>query len=333
MNMNSYSLVDVSLFFNETELLKIRLESLSSFVDLFIVVESSQTFSGNYKKLILPTLIDLKRQYGEKLVFISRKEFINSYEHLCDSLDDLFCDYNYPDEIKKLRHYLDCLPIEVKNNLPLLLDFYQRESLRFEIKRYTNNNDIIFFSDADEFADNIPYILDEVILHSKEIYSLTQHQFTYFPNLLERSNWLGTVCGRSDVLLSQSLNFWREKKAESRINTKGLDIVSGYHLTSMGGIDCVKEKIKSWAHQEYNNSYILNNLDKNIRAGADIFMRQSNTVAKIIDIQSFYSSHYSKALLKTQLPLIDKLIPHKSNMLLRYYRRLRLKLSNLFSHK
>jgi hypothetical protein len=39
----------------------------------------------------------------------------------------------------------------------------------------------------------------------------------------------------------------------------------------------IKEKIKSWGHQEFNNSLILSNLDKNIKEGRDIFMRENGT--------------------------------------------------------
>ena len=52
-------IVDVSMFFNEVELLEIRLSALNNKVDKFIVIESSQTFSGA-KKIDLSELSILK---------------------------------------------------------------------------------------------------------------------------------------------------------------------------------------------------------------------------------------------------------------------------------
>ena len=45
-------------FFQEIELLKLRLNYLYDYVDFFIIVESAQTFSGNKKNFELEKLKD-----------------------------------------------------------------------------------------------------------------------------------------------------------------------------------------------------------------------------------------------------------------------------------
>ena len=70
------------MFFNEVELLKTRLESLNEVVDKFIVIESNQSFKGNFKQPILPGLYDIKKRFGDKLVFITRDENYLNYEDL-----------------------------------------------------------------------------------------------------------------------------------------------------------------------------------------------------------------------------------------------------------
>ena len=47
--MNKIKVYDCFLFFQEIELLKLRLNYLYDYVDFFIIVESAQTFSGNKK--------------------------------------------------------------------------------------------------------------------------------------------------------------------------------------------------------------------------------------------------------------------------------------------
>ena len=51
----------------------------------------------------------------------------------------------------------------------------------------------------------------------------------------------------------------------------------GYHFTSCGDISLIKEKIKSWGHQEFNNHLVYKNIEKNIATGQDIFQRESGT--------------------------------------------------------
>jgi hypothetical protein len=46
----------------------------------------------------------------------------------------------------------------------------------------------------------------------------------------------------------------------------------------------IREKIKSWGHQELNNGVVMKNLEKNIRSGQDIFQRETGTNLHRIDV-------------------------------------------------
>jgi beta-1,4-mannosyl-glycoprotein beta-1,4-N-acetylglucosaminyltransferase len=50
---------DVFPFFNELDILDIRLNSLNEVVDYFVITEATTTFSGNSKKLFLSENISL----------------------------------------------------------------------------------------------------------------------------------------------------------------------------------------------------------------------------------------------------------------------------------
>lgn len=43
--------------------------------------------------------------------------------------------------------------------------------------------------------------------------------------------------------------------------------------TFLGGPEKIKEKIRAYGHQEFNNDYILNNVEQRIAANQDIFFR------------------------------------------------------------
>ena len=74
----------------------------------------------------------------------------------------------------------------------------------------------------------------------------------------------------------------------------------GWHFTYMGGdktegvVERVSHKIKSAAHQEFNNRKILSNLEKKISAKKDIFGRSSNF--KKVNIDDSYPDYLIKNL-------------------------------------
>ena len=46
-------IIDTFMFYNELDMLEFRLKELNSVVDKFVIVEATQTFVGNKKKLYL----------------------------------------------------------------------------------------------------------------------------------------------------------------------------------------------------------------------------------------------------------------------------------------
>jgi hypothetical protein len=64
--MNKPKIYDCFTFFNENELLELRLMTLYNTVDYFVIVEAGQTFTGKPKpfNLIIP------EQYTEKIRYI-----------------------------------------------------------------------------------------------------------------------------------------------------------------------------------------------------------------------------------------------------------------------
>ena len=322
-------IIDVSMFFNEIKLLEIRLEALVDYVDQFIVIESNQTFSGKYKKHILPELSHLKNKYGNKLKIISRDEKFLNYYDLINNLSKENNNFSSKESLYLKQIMIDHKHYD-KSKISLLLDSFQREACSIYIDRYTDLNDLIIFSDADELPDNLNDIHNYFSSTKLKPISLKQHEFWYYPNIYHDSNWEGSIVGYSKDLKIKSLNWFRMKDKSKRINTFTLPTINGYHLTSMGGVEKLKEKIKNWTHQEYNNFHVLSSLEEKIISGEDVFMRSSGTVTKLIKIEQFYSDKYKNALINSSLPKASLVKNKSSNKFKKFANKIILKLFNLF---
>ena len=71
----------------------------------------------------------------------------------------------------------------------------------------------------------------------------------------------------------------------------------GWHLSFVGGIDRIKEKIKGYSHQEYNNNHILSSIEGKINGNSDLFGRTNNTYRD--DIQEYFFDGMKKIDIET----------------------------------
>ena len=65
---------DCFLFFNELELLELRLMTLNDVVDYFVLVEANRTFTGNKKKLLFEKNRNIYKKYLNKIIHIKVKD-------------------------------------------------------------------------------------------------------------------------------------------------------------------------------------------------------------------------------------------------------------------
>ena len=323
---------DVSIIFNETDLLRIRYSCLKDF-PVIVVIESNQTFTGNRKQHILPTL-----QFNPgssvasaKVITISRSEYFYSYDDLvCQLRENTVSDFSQEECLMLLSKVLE-FPLDIRSSPSLYLDRFQRECCSVYINRLASDGDLILFSDADELPDNILDLCKQTSESSNIVYSLRQHQFIYNPNLYEKT-WFDTIFCSKKAILSNSLDHHRKKTGDLRLTTQVLNYYHGYHLTNMGGLEMVMNKIQNWGHQEYNRDYIIRNLRSNILSGSDIFMRSHGSISKVVRLSDYYSPIYCAAIVSSDLALVDSLNYVAPNPFIRLARRFFIKLCNLF-HK
>lgn len=257
-------------FFNELDILKLRMNVLNDVVDYFVISESTVTFSGDPKPLY----------YNEN------KEMFKEFEH------------------KIIHNIVDDTPMDCN---AFMRDHHQKCAVARGLKD-CKPDDIVIFSDVDEIPN--PETLKELLpkVEDGKIYMMAQRLFYCYldmeevsGNLLsvtgefdgvEKKQWLGTKVCRYSVLDNYTTEELRNKEQKAI----GVRVPNGgWHFSYMGGgkkqstADRVKYKIKSAAHQEYNNRHILWNVRKNIKNMQDIFGRDSKL--QLVEIDETYPKY------------------------------------------
>jgi beta-1,4-mannosyl-glycoprotein beta-1,4-N-acetylglucosaminyltransferase len=278
--------IDAFLFFKELDLLEIRLAYLDSAVDIFLIVESCQTFSGNPKEFVFEKNLKRFERYKNKIYYHKITDFHTNFNSVCQHLEKSsnVSDLKILNILKGHSHY-------PKNQLNWVLDTYHRECIHLALDTIANDSDVVILSDLDEIPsfELIKSHINFVNLATPKV--CKQKEFRYFLNYFKDSNWLGSIIGPYKILKNYSFNTLRvdSKKTRKIIDPNPIEN-GGYHFTSCGGIEMIKDKIRSWSHQEFNNMIVLNNLEKNIKAGRDIFHRKSEPnllLVSFFDIKFF----------------------------------------------
>lgn len=291
-------LVDSFLFFQELDLLEIRLKYLYPYIDKFIIIESCQTFNGSKKDYIFEKNINKFSRYLEKIFYYKITDFHQDPESLITYLEK-----NKNKNKKFIANLLKSHNYYNKSIIWQILDSYQRECIHLALKKICKPSDLVIFSDVDE----IPSIKVIKKLINKDLnlpLVCKQYEFKYFLNCLNRSDWNGSIISKYSYLKNRSLNLMRHNSNNLNSLEKG-----GYHFTSMGNEKTIKNKIENWTHQEFNTPEIKNNILKNIQFGRDIFYRFGVKKNKIINLskKNIIDKRLTKIILNYEELIIKKI--------------------------
>lgn len=252
-------------FFNEVDILKIRLNILNSYVDRFVIEESTVTFSGEPKELC----------------FEKHKHLFEPFLHKIDYI------------------VVDNSPIDVTTHER---DKFQKNQLLKGLKDI-KEDDVIILSDVDEIPD--PEKLRDVIAHiqKEKIYHFAQRMFYCYMNMEEVSGNLLSITGEFPGVKRRkwlgSKVFCKESIPETGIidireispaDGRSVRIdYGGWHFGYMGGYgekDASKRigvKVAAAAHQEYNSEDTLAEAVDKLICGGDIFGRDAEFIWVEID--------------------------------------------------
>jgi beta-1,4-mannosyl-glycoprotein beta-1,4-N-acetylglucosaminyltransferase len=254
---------DVFTFFNEYDLLEMRLEMLDPYVDKFVVIECVTTFSRNPKPLYFEENKQRFEKYLHKIHHHITYNPPKSYEDLQNRI------LNESDELEKQI----CIQALTSTNVPKgelhwLNEFYQKECIRLAIENAgAEDNDLIFVTDVDEFWNpNLDY---KNYIDDHSIYKLRQLVYSGYINVRSSENWAGTLLSKYKNIKGSCLNHLRTPSKTPYVYIDN----AGWHFTFMGGSDQVKLKLESYGHQEYNNDKIKNNVENLLKEGRDVLGR------------------------------------------------------------
>ena len=243
---------DCFSFFNEFDVLEIRLNELSSVVDYFVIVESTRTFMKKEKPLLFDISDPRFIKFKEKIIHIVVDDFPNFFTH-----------WRIPKCWDYENHQKNAVERGLVNAMP---------------------DDIIIVSDLDEIP-NPKKILknfsrqEPVVFQQRFFYYFLNYVITDAPPescLVQKNNmiyWRGSVMVRKRDFTS-----FREIRNLRNDPIHYEEEEGGWHFSYIGGIESIIYKLKSFSHAKEAKK-ILHDIDDKekiteiIMSGHDIFNR------------------------------------------------------------
>jgi beta-1,4-mannosyl-glycoprotein beta-1,4-N-acetylglucosaminyltransferase len=212
---------DCFYFFDELDLLEIRLNILDSYVDQFVLVEARETFNGKPKPLF----------------YEQNKERYNRWNHKIKH----YVVEDFPNNISLLKKAL-ASPNTGNKEHWWVREFYQKESL-INALGDCSDSDLIFISDVDEIWNpDINYKISD-----NQVYRPIQTAYPFYLN--NRSDqhfdcWTGTRFGFFNTLKEKGPNHFRTERESPSIKIEN----GGWHFSWLG------KKADKWDDQHPNNT-------------------------------------------------------------------------------
>jgi len=213
---------DCFTFFNELDLLEVRLAELYNVVDHFVIVESPISFTGKTKPLYYKENQERYSKYSDKIIYLSIDKF--------------------PDitgEAEKDHWYREA---------------YSRDFLLNGLK-HCNQDDVIFISDLDEIPKQssvlqIQNYLNE-LAHNKKaenqdsdyVCGLEMRLLMYYLNCENDKKWYGGSKA-TYYWMVEKYKPWGIKLFHHKFQMKKFEN-AGWHLNTMGGKD---KSLYKWIH-------------------------------------------------------------------------------------
>lgn len=272
---------DIFVFFNELELLEMRLNILGPHVDHFVIVEAPKTFSGLPKPLYYQDNKERFAKWHNKIIHVIVDDVPDSEAELRERLKKP----NLSTADRELIEFALSSPNIPKGQSHWLRDFYQKEAARRALTGLADT-DICYVSDLDEIWN--PDVL--IDYRSDAVFKLKQKLYMYYLNNRSSQYWDPAYMTQYKNLKHECINHFRSNmKASYRYVSNG-----GWHFTNMGGLERLKEKVVSWGHQEFNTPEMLANIDKHMAENKDFIGRRYRLWKDEADLPRYVLEHKEK---------------------------------------
>lgn len=225
---------DCFTFYKEYDILDIRLNELNNYVDKFILVESSTTFSGEPKPLYYQENKDLFEKFNHKII------------------------------------HVPVLDLPIDSN-PWIPENEQRNMILRGLP-FINDKDYILISDVDEIPNTSMIGI---------VGSFLQFFSYYYLNTIKSYKWVGTVGVTGEMLKKHKPQYFRDSRFSMPHIQSG-----GWHFSYLMNIDDIAQKIKHFAHQEFNKEEFTDKdkIIQRINTLKDLFDRTNEDLTKVTEL-------------------------------------------------
>jgi len=259
---------DSFIFFNELELLEMRLNILNDVVDYFVLTESPFTVSGNEKPLYYQENKDMFGKFNDKIVHHITEEIPNDFNHL---LEKTKFHVAYKNNDPYGTPMID-LPVRFQRAL------FNRNNSAFGIEKAgVTDEDLVITSDADE-------IINPLLLQDLEWFNPSNHYvaecraFYYKLNILYQEDWMGSRLCTWKHLKNTTIDQHRQDHQNAH---KIQD--AGWHFSFFGNAEDFKLKLASYEHTENNTDQVTSTASEKIEQGLDPLGRTNKLVTVPLD--------------------------------------------------
>ena len=279
---------DCFTFFNELELLELRLQLLDKQVDHFVIAESNLTHAGQDKPYFFEQHKERFRPWLHKIIHLPIQQ---------SARDLVFTETDRYDP----------------KGAAWQLENEQRNAL-LSAAGQMHDGDLVLLSDLDEFPAP-PSIRSANTQAGPVAFSQLFHY--YFLNCQltgECRWWKGSIAARASDFRAITPQGLRDKRDEWPSIPR-----AGWHFSFMGGADRIRYKLQSYAHTEYNREHLTDagEIRRRMTAGEDILKREGYRFGY------FPLSYYPAELQKVMKQFPELLHPVPRNIAKDLYYRIR----------
>lgn len=259
---------DCFTFFNELDLLEIRLNTLRGVVDKFVIAEATRTHTGKTKELVFQKNRERFSEFDDKIIYVVVEDLLPEEE----VAKDLY-------------------------NQPWVNENRQRNAL---VRGLVNleSDDVFMLSDCDEIP-RPELIRDAVSLACKgKVVRFELENFVGYLNLKDyrTPRWqLGTIALTWGTAFESNLldvfkydRYTVASECQGRVMQKVRFLKptltlknAGWHMTYMGGAAAICRKIKAFSHQEA--AVAISHVEERLAKGVNILNGRKDLFAVPLD--------------------------------------------------
>lgn len=262
---------DCFTYFNEDQLLKLRLETLWDQVDFFVICESVLTHAGNSKSINFN--INNFYKYKEKIryLIIDKYDFISANPWDYENYQRNFLMNGLWDAVDK-----DWVIVSDLDEIP------NPDTIKmFDPQRYPR---------ASLIQKSYTFFLNNLVLENGQPFLWDLAKITTFRNLK-------TIFKCPEELRHyKSRGIFRGIKKTLMKHRTQLILNGGWHFTWMGGVEKIIAKVQSTAHQEINTPQNRDpeRIKEKLLAGQDVLgINNKNMSYQIIDVSESLPTYLS----------------------------------------